>query len=110
MKIKLYDDAVRRYSSRFTGTMIPNTQWLDILSKVQGMTLEVETRYLFKDQYNTVPIPGVSEIGLRVMDESVEYVIDDERPGMAHCWWCGKTSNAGDTCDHCGETGYLENF
>jgi hypothetical protein len=76
------------------------------------MTIEVETRFLWDDQFNTAPIEGISESGLRILDfegeESIiEEVIGDVRPfrhkcaicnhymriedaTMNKCWWCGK--------------------
>ncbi len=36
--------------------------------KLNGLTLELETKHLFNNQWNTAPIPNVSEKGLRVFD------------------------------------------
>lgn len=112
MKIRIREDASRIYARRFKDRMIPNHEWLDKLQQIEGKVLEVETKYLFKDQYNTAPIPGVSDNGLRVMEESVTEVIDDERPGKVRCNWCGKigTNNGVLFCEHCKKSGYLEAF
>lgn len=110
MKIKIKDNAARVYTSRFRGAAVPDYRWTQVLRAIQGMTIEVETEFLFKNQFNTVSIPGISENGLRIMEESVEYVIDDERPGKARCQWCGTTTPSGEPCKKCGKTEYLEDL
>jgi hypothetical protein len=86
MQIKIKKDASKLYwkqlNKTYRGAAVPPREAIEygrMLEKVNGMTLEVETKYLFKDQFNTAPIPGVTELGLRVMEEYVEEVIDDER-------------------------------
>jgi len=64
--------------------------YAEMLRAVQGAELEVETEYLFADQFNTVPIPGVSAHGLRVMVNVVDAVIDDLRPGRYFTSWSNK--------------------
>lgn len=116
MKIKIKKDAKAIYIREQTKHLPPsapgniNWDWARMLEQVQGMTLEVETEYLFKDQFNTGPIPGVSEHGMRIMESVVEEVIDDERPGKARCQWCGKTSMTTDKCSHCVKEDYLTVF
>lgn len=98
---------------KYGGGMSPQArEFGDMITAVQGMTLEVETKFLWEDQFNTAPIEGISELGLRILDfkgdESIiEEIIDDARPGRAKCgscehylreddlvgdpcWWCGK--------------------
>lgn len=88
-----------------------NWEWADIMGQIAGMELEVETDYLFKDQYNTAPIPGISESGLRVMQNVVEEVIDDVRPLYLKCHWCGKmTLKPAEVCSKCGKTEYLDDM
>ena len=106
MEIKIKDNAASLYAKK--GCTVP--RWYDTLCKIEGMTLEVETEYLFRDQFNTVPVPGVSNCGLRIMAESVECVIDDVRPGKMRCNYCGKCQNKQSFCNHCGKETYLENF
>ena len=108
MQIVIKKDAHKIYNRSFKPWQVPNMEWLNILSKVAGKTLEVETEYLFKNQYNTAPIPGVNENGLRIMSESVEKVINDIRPGLMRCNYCGKQAKISDVCPHCKETKYLE--
>jgi len=83
-------------------------EWIETLKQVSGKTIEVETDYLFKNQFNTVPIKGVSELGLRIMENLVEEVIDDERIGKYKCNWCGHHSENSDKCPECGKAEYLE--
>ena len=47
---------------------------------VAGMTLEVDTRYLFEHSFTVKPIPGVTKFSLSVMENNVAEVMDDERP------------------------------
>lgn len=70
--------------------MLHRPEFAEMLEKIQGQTLEVETKYLFRDQFNTAPIPGVSDLGLRVMAGWVDKVIDDVRPGKIKSQWDGK--------------------
>lgn len=52
--------------------------------------IEVETDYLFDNQYNTADI--------RVLDSQVEAVKDDARIGKGKCKYCGTMLNDGETC------------
>ena len=119
MKLKIKKNAgtiyVRNHHLQciYGGGMSPEArQFGDMITAIQGMTIDVETRYLWDDQFNTAPIEGVSKNGLRILDlkgeESlIEEVIDDVRPSRAKCgtcghylreedliadpcWWCGK--------------------
>ncbi len=109
MKIKIKKDAEQIYVNSVFPFAV-NWEWAKTMEKIAGMTLEVKTDYLFKDQYSTAPIPGISEKGLRIMQNVVEEVIDDERPGKARCRWCGRTGPAQGVCMTCGKTDYLEVF
>jgi hypothetical protein len=88
-----------------------NPEWFNMLQAVAGRTLVVETDYLFVDQFNTAPIPGVSENGMRIMSRYVEEVIDDEREYMIRCTYCGQVSEIGTVtslrCPHCNQGDYL---
>ena len=83
MRIKLDDNAASNYVTRCYRNaspscgMLHNPEFSAMLEKVQGKWLEVETDYLFEDQFNTAPIPGVSELGLRVMAEDVAEIEND---------------------------------
>ena len=110
MRILLNDKAASHYVQRCYRHAHPacgqlhNPKFAAMLEAVQGKWLEVETDYLFKDQFNTVPIPGVSELGLRVMATEVVAIEDDERLGAVKCGWCGAHQPEADgphctTCD-----------
>lgn len=50
-----------------------NHEWVDI-----------DTRHLFHDQYNTVGPEGA-----RIFDKDIIRIEDDARIGMGHCKYCG---------------------
>ena len=109
MKIVIRNDASKKYRASIVCGNAVNWVWLDKLKAIEGKTIEVETDFLFRNQFNTVPITGVSESGLRIMEESVEKVIDDDRKGKVSCGYCGKTViHIDDKCSECGEVGFLE--
>ena len=88
-----------------------NGDWFDMLEAIAGRVIEVETDHLFKDQFNTVPIEGVSSNGMRIMASSVDEVIDDEREYSLRCTYCGQVSEVSYVdslrCPHCGQGDYL---
>ena len=119
MKLKIKKDAGTIYVKNhalqaiYAGGMSPAARRFgDMITAVQGMTLDVETKYLWDDQFNTAQIEGVSKNGLRILDlkgdkSIIEEIIDDVRPSRARCgtcgaylreddlladpcWWCGK--------------------
>lgn len=57
------------------------------LESIRGQWVEVETDYLFQDQFNTVPMLGGN--GLRIMMDQVVAIQDDAREGKAKCRYCG---------------------
>lgn len=111
MQIVIRNDAAKVYMRQRALHGVVNWDWYKMLEQVQGMTLEVKTDYLFADQYNTAPIPGVSEQGMRIMDESVEAVIDDIRLSRKFCRYCHHHSDINaDSCENCGRSDYFEHF
>lgn len=112
MQIRIKEDAKASYIRRCHAI---NWDWANMLEKVQGQLLEVETEYLFRDQFNTAPIPGVSDLGMRIMAADISEIIDDIRPSKIRCQWCGKISDATvygdfDMCLHCGKIDYIKRF
>ena len=113
MEIKIKGNAHEIYAASIAARkhMFLNDEWYEKLKAIAGMTLKVETDYLFKDQFNTAPIEGVSETGMRVMAESVEWVIDDEREYALKCNYCGQVVYTNmvtsERCPHCGQGDYL---
>lgn len=110
MKIRIKDNARDLYVATQALNAPVNYSWAAKLRALEGMTVDVETDYMFQDQYNTGPIPGVSDIGLRIMAQSVVEVIDDERPGAQRCQWCGRCSKVSDTCPWCAHDDHLQRF
>lgn len=115
MKILMRDDAAKAYVQRcYKGAradcgMLHRPEFADMLRAVQGQWIEVETDHLFRDQFNTVPIPGVSDNGLRVMVNDIQAIEDDVRQGVVKCNWCyGYDHDKDGACDKCGKTEYLE--
>lgn len=91
MKIKIKDNASSLYISNCVHNSQPyRKDFASMLETIQEQIIEVETKFLFKDQFNTVPIPGVSETGLRIMIQSVEKIFDDARKDKIKCHYCGQ--------------------
>lgn len=118
MRIKIKADAgviyyreCYRHASPQCG-MLHRPEFVKMLEQVQGAWLTVETKHLFKDQFNTAPVEGVSESGLRIMENCVEEVEDDERIGKVRCNYCGhrQEGRTNDVCNHCITTGYMEDI
>jgi hypothetical protein len=65
----------------------------EVLKKLEGKWLEVETDHLFNDQYN------IKEPSIRVYDSMIDEVKDDERAGKGKCGYCGKMLNTGEICE-----------
>jgi len=118
MKLKIKKNAgtiyiQNHYKGMPPGYCIPSTvrEFGDKITAIQGMTIEVETKYLWDDQFNTAPIEGITELGLRIPDYKgdvpiIEEIIDDERPSRAKCGSCGhylrEDDSIGDPCHWCG--------
>lgn len=69
MKIKIRRNAADIYRNENTdlsGVYIGDPVWEDRLQKISGKTLEVDTETLFKYEFNTKPIKGVSKEGIRI--------------------------------------------
>lgn len=84
-----------------------NLDWKRMMQQVQGQWLEVETDHLFRDQFNTAPILGVSESGMRIMQSDVAEIRNDARVGKSRCNWCGAITG-GAACGTCGKSEYLK--
>ncbi|PHA62837.1 hypothetical protein [Bacillus wiedmannii] len=113
MKIRLKENIVQLYIEEHTdwqGNYFGEDHWEIVLGKIAGKTVEVDTEMLFKHEFNTMPIPGVSEEGIRVLEDYVDEVIDDIRHGKARCDLCNSISDSTEVCTHCGKSDYLEPF
>jgi hypothetical protein len=56
-------------------------KYVNWIASVAGKWLDVETKHLFQDQYNTS--------GGRVFDDQIDAIEDDARAGRVSCHWCG---------------------
>lgn len=64
----------------------------DVVKKLEGKWLEVETDFLFNNQYN-IKTPAI-----RVYDSMIDAVKNDSREGMGKCKYCGTMIKAGNVC------------
>jgi hypothetical protein len=96
-----------------------------------GIKIELETKYLFADQWNTAPIDGVSDTGYRVHDFAMDACLPNKKIKRGHylaindkmlavrnntqsCGYCGKQTVVNDKhdalsrfCDCCIDSEYL---
>ena len=94
MKIRIRDKIIQYYST---------PEYNKSLASIAGKVVEVDTEYLFKDQFNVVDPP------LRVHLSDVAEVLDDLRPYRKRCTWCGKNCSWRETqCPSCLRFNYLE--
>lgn len=84
MKIKIVQNPI------VCGGSLEIDKYRKMLQAVAGQWLEVETQYLFQNQFNTVPIPSISKSGLRVMAGHVQDIKDDIRPNRLFDMWTHK--------------------
>lgn len=58
-----------------------------------GEWVNIDTSYLFHNQYNT-------KDGKRIFDKDIARIVDDERPGMGRCKYCGALIKRGEEEKH----------
>lgn len=58
-----------------------------------GKWVEIDTSILFHVQYNTMD-------GKRIFDRDIKRIVDDERPGMGRCRYCGAMVKRGEEEKH----------
>lgn len=99
--------------------------------ELDGTAIELETKHLFANQWNTAPIPGVSDLGLRIFDwakdsnvpgwcadniaqghwiEQTDEMREIRRNTIA-CGYCGRQEPAAKGyvfCPHCLDSEYLK--
>ena len=63
---------IKRHTAVCGGSEETN-RYRKTLRKLEGRWVEVETEFMFQNQYNTGPVPG-SVCGLRVFGENVEKI------------------------------------
>ena len=115
MEILINENAAKNYITRCYSKARPdavglhNENFYNILKGLQGKWIEVETTHLFSDQFNTVPVEGVTGSGARIDLADVLEIKDDVRPGLKKCVWCyGYDHNQDGLCDRCEQAEYLK--
>ena len=68
-----------------------------------GETVDIDTSYLFNDQYNTFPGEGGSKNGRRIFDAQISRIYEDARVGMGKCRYCGAMIRKGEEEKHFSE-------
>jgi len=87
------------------GGLSPNGHYKEWANPVAD--IELETEHLFNNQWNTSPIKGVSDIGLRVFDWAEDYPIDFSK-SIKKGHWIEQTKEMNElrwntlTCGYCG--------
>jgi hypothetical protein len=104
-----------------------NSHYLDFAKN--GIEVELETKQIFDNQWNTAPIEGISSKGLRVFDWAMDACLPNKNIKRGHyleiteeivnlrnntlsCGYCGhqesKTEQSPEFCPHCIGSEYLE--
>lgn len=104
--------------------------------KINGQVIELETKHIFNNQWNTAPITGFSESGIRVFDWAQDYLsaahgmnplikmghylemtqeMRDLRNNTLICGYCGhqeplEEAKSQDFCSHCLGSEYLSEY
>jgi len=86
MQIKIRENA---YVST-CGLNLSSKAFCDFVKENGGKWIDVETDYLFNNQYNTGKF--------RIMDSHISAVREDARIGKGKCEYCGKLVLVGETC------------
>lgn len=68
-----------------------NDKMLAVLEN--GETVEIDTKHLFNNQYNTAD-------GVRIFDAQISRIINDVRPGLGKCRFCGAIVKRGEEERH----------
>jgi len=117
MEILINENAAKNYITRCYRNARPdavglhNEGFYNILKGLQGKWIEVETTHLFSDQFNTVPVEGVTGSGARIDLADVVEIKDDVRQGLKKCQWCfGYDRNQDGVCDRCEKSEYLKDL
>lgn len=93
------------------------TEFRKAIKTLDGEEVELETEHIFNNQWNTAPIPGISESGLRLMDWKQDlwsnahimtgyYLVQTDemreiRRNTMTCGYCGKQEPAAKGCVFC---------
>lgn len=84
--------------------------WAKAMKEIEGKWVEIDTRYLFNNQYSTVGVRHASN-GLRITEDDIVDIVDDARVGRSICNWCNRNCPSDFMfCPHCGKADRLEPF
>lgn len=76
-------------------------QYKQFIKEFAGQWVEVDTEYLFHNQYNTTALvraDGSFDGGYRLCDSQIDAVRNDARVGKGKCKYCGNMVNTGEGC------------
>jgi hypothetical protein len=127
---KDYQDLKRKlvgYPHRMHSSNMGNVGHYALVESLDGQTIQLETEHLFNNQWNTAPIAGVSDKGLRVFDWASDAGLRNKNIRQGHyleqtdemrelrrntmcCNYCGKQEPAAKGnvfCPHCIGSEYL---
>ena len=114
MEILIKENAANNYMRRcYKGTRpdavgLHSENVYNVLKNLEGKWVEVETTHLFANQFNTVPVKGLTGSGARIDMADVAEIKDDVRHGVYKCTWCyGYDHNKDGICDRCEQSKYL---
>jgi hypothetical protein len=135
MQITIRDNVESCYVGRITTRHVAfyDASWVAVLRLLAGRTLQIDTKFLFRDQLNTEGLPGdevesllatLSENagdktrercrnaltnGIRVFHWMHSGVDGDIRHTRQLCRWCHHHSDAAAlTCENCGKSSHFE--
>ncbi len=66
------------------GAEYTHDKFNDTLRSLRGQWVEIDTTYLFNNQYN------LKDYDIRIFDKDIDAIQDDVRAGMVKCGYCGK--------------------
>jgi len=86
--------------------MYPSTEngWREKIEALDGQQVTLETEHLFLNQWNTAPIAGVSDLGMRLMDWSQN--IFRQSGSIKSGYWLEQTPEMRDVRRNTNECGY----
>jgi len=101
LKVRLKENCHNKYSGSYA----------EKLKLINGQWVEIDTEHLFKEQLNTKPIANITNVGLRIYQNDIEEIVDDERIGRSRCDYCSAWDDTGKPCPNCNnETKYMKEF
>jgi hypothetical protein len=134
MQVTIHDDVASHYAGRVTTRHVSvyDSSWAAVLRLLAGRTLQIDTKFLFRNQLNTEGLPAedVESLMATLSDQAgpktrercrraltngirVEWwmgaIEGDIRPGRKLCRWCHHHSDVGaDACGNCEKSDHFE--